>query len=412
MRPKIFLVPVYIGSLKYLAKLWPRLSVDYEVEFLLVRGADRRRQQMENYARAQNLPYRILAEGLEESKKFRLPFLTSLSKRYRHIQACRQLFTTERPVKVVLTKTIAPHDVVVREAARAGAEIIILQWSFHSHDPIFIKETPAEPTWSKIYFTIMRGLFWLQDLLLVGRRYSAHWRLPNKIGVFDEAAAEGYAVSYRFPRERIKAVGNIDWQLINELQQRIKTSTSQREDLIAKYSLSPIKKKILLLVHGFHLRTWSGMNLAGQLGYYRHLLELIRQVVPLEQAEILIKLHPSDNPAFYESYQSLGVKVFGDEAASEELICLADLIISGTWTSVNYLVVASGKPAIFENLSPFKAKNAAMKYYHITQATETDILFLEQLRRWSAGRLASSSASEPVLLKALDNTLALIKRAR
>ncbi len=409
-KPLLYLVPVYIGSLKYFAKLYPALSKKFDVLFLLVRGNDRRRGQMVEYCKTQGYPFVILEEGLNRDGKS-IPFFSPLMRRLRHIRACRAFMQAHKPVKVVLTKTIAPHDAIAREAARAGAELTVLQWSFHSHDPVFVADLNlSKPLYKRLYFGPVRALLALLDVIYVGPRYFRHYLLPAKIGAFDEKAAEGYAVSYRFKRENIFVVGMADFQTVHELRDRISADPAFKQRLLSKYSIDSKKKNILIIAQSFHLRSWTRMTFPNQLAYYRDLIERIRAVVPKEEADILLKLHPGDSPGQYESYRPDGVSVFADESATEELVVLADLIISDTWTTANYLVVASGTPALFVNFTPFQVRNAAIDYYHVKEAVTNKARFDDLLRAWREEKLPPQYDGSFVRPAAIDEAVKLIER--
>ena len=411
-KPKLFLVPAYIGSLKYFARFWPRLQEVYDAEFLFVRGSDQRRVQMVVYAQQQHLPYRILDQGLNRTAWW-IPVLTPVWKHLRHIQVCRRFMRQEQPVKIILMKTLPPHDTIVREAARAGVEVIILQWSFHSHDPVLISELKTTPpgflNYRLIYFKIVTALLWVMDLIFVGAHYLKHYKLPAKIGVFDAAAGEGYAVSYLFPRERITVVGMADSQIVYELVEQLKKSPELGRLWQEKYHLPAANKYILIIAHGFHLRSWTGKKLDYQLAYYDQLSKHLKDVA--SNAAVMIKPHPSDNPAFYSSLESRGVRVLGDEAKTEELICLADLIVSGIWTSANYLVTASGRPAIFENFTPWPKRNKPMmEHHHIKQVVSDWPLFDRLVREWQRGTLPMQYDEKLIHRNAINQTVELINR--
>ncbi len=412
-KPKLFLVPAYTGSLKYFARFWPRLREDYDAEFLFVRGPDRRREQMVAYAQQQGLPFRVLDQGLARAT-WRLPVLTSLWKHFRHIRACRRFIRETLPAKVILMKTLPPHDTIVREAARLGTDVIILQWSFHSSDPVFVSEVKgADPGFLGhrfIYFKLTTVLLWLLDFIFVGPRYLKAHRLPAKIGVFDEQAAEGYAAGYGFPRDRISVVGMADSQIVSELNQRLGADSIERCRLEHKYRLSSGQTRILIIAHGFHLRSWTGKTIDYQLAYYGQMITHLRSIVP--EATILLKLHPSDSPSFYRQFESLGVAVYGDEAQTDELICLSDLVVSGIWTTANYMVTASGRPAIFENFTPWPKRNIPMmRHYHIKQVVTDWPTFDKLLAQWQGGTMPDQYDKHLVRRNAIDGVVRLIGKS-
>jgi hypothetical protein len=380
---------MYIGSLKYYAKLFARLSALYDVSFLLIRRDDRRRRQMVAYLERGGYPYEVLDNGLNGK---RVPFLGPIVKRIAHERACRNFLKRTKPVKVVVTKNIAPHDILVREANRLGIETILLQWAYFSDDSKMLTVHNVH------YPLVRRTYYWFVDF--VYRFISACLHrgsatvMPRRVGAIDEKAAEGYKNRLGFDPGTIRIVGLADFQIVSELKREVATDSARRASLFEKYILSATKQHILVFAQAHHLRgPIHGVQVtkAAQVSHYRSVIEDVRSVFPATHVEIILKLHPSDDYRTYTEYQELGVKIFGDEAVSEELICLSDLCVSIPWSSVNYSIVASATPAIFANFSKdplLQERNTpAVKYYGGHHVVTTPDEFITLLKQFKAGHL-------------------------
>ena len=167
-KPKLFLVPAYIGPLKYYAKLIPRLTPNYRVEFLLVRPPDLRRQQMEKYLKDSNRPFFIIDNGLKPARGIYLPFLTPALKRLAHLWACRRFLTSQRPVKLILDKNLPPHRVLLKEANRLGIDTLMLQWAYGGNRTVSKLNFRSVSWWRKFYYRLMDNLYWLIDFFVGG----------------------------------------------------------------------------------------------------------------------------------------------------------------------------------------------------------------------------------------------------
>jgi len=410
-KPKLFLVPAYIGPLKYYAKLIPRLAPNYRVEFLLVRPPDLRRQQMEKYLQGHLYPYTIIDHGLKPAHGIYLPFLTPALKRLAHLRACRRFLTSQRPAKLVLDKNLPPHRVLLKEANRLGIDTLMLQWAYGGGDKRVSRlNFSPSPLWKKIYFRLVDGLAWIIDLACGGWAYAHSSGIVNRLGLMDEAAMEIFRDVCGISPERMIKVGMADQQFAYELKQRITRDAVFRQELERKYGLGKKGKIITVLVWGLHKRKRWAFTVEEHLNYFRAILESVRKFFPSAEAEIVFKLHPGDDLVLYAPFRDAGIRVFGDEAETEELIGLADLCILDPWTAANTLVLAGGGPALFVNFSRLTAINAGKELYRLREIITSREKFESRLADFRRGDRSFDlpNSSLPIGRGALDRIIALI----
>ncbi|HEY4524281.1 MAG TPA: hypothetical protein VJL36_00765 [Candidatus Paceibacterota bacterium] len=407
-KPKLFLVPAYIGPLKYYAKLIPWLSPNYEVEFLIVRSPNQRRWQMENYLRDNGYSYHIIDQGLKPARGIYLPLITPVLKRLSHLRACRRFLEIHRPAKLVLTKNLPPYRVILKEANRQGVDTIILQWAYGGNKVVSRLNFASPSWWRKLYYRLMDDLYWLIDFFVGGLAYAHSPGVVNRLGLMDEAAIEIFRDDCGISPERMIKVGMADRQFAYELKRRITRDAAFRKELERKYDLGKKGKIITVLVWGLHKRKRWNFSLEEHLDYFRMILESIRKFFPPVTAEIVFKLHPGDDATLYFPFKDAAVKVFGDEAETEELIGLADLCISDPWTAANTLVMAVGGPAFFVNFSRLTAINAGKELYRLHELIISRRGFEDSLRQFKQGIITPQYDDQHIDLHAIDKIIALI----
>lgn len=372
MKKRLYLLPVYIGSLKYYEKLLPYLLERYDTRFLIIRPDDERRRGMLLYCKARGLSVEILDAGLSRGG-LRIPFASAIVKRIVHQRACRALFNRAPNAKMVAVKAIAGFEPIFREANHCGVDTIVLQSAltpppdFYRKDIAFAR--PSLPY--RVYFTVLSSLFFISDMLVHGWSYHLVSTHPKRVGVIGPEGISIFQTRFGFDPDTITVVGNAEYQRVSELKAHIVRDSSYRQTLLQKYGLDPKKKKILIMsvwyehhgaVRPAHM--YSEEDTKTQIVYYEHIIQAIRRVCPEQNYDVLFKLHPAEKN-IYESYRQFGVLFFGDESIPEELLVLSDLYIADPCTSANYMVIASGVPALFVNAEMLPALNKCTLFYPI-----------------------------------------------
>ena len=418
MKPKIFFIPRYIAQLKHFERLIPRLRDAYDIGFLFIGGDGIRLREVVDYCKEKNHELFVINDGFIKNQKIRIPFVTPLWERYAHGVACRKFLTRAKPAKIIATKAAPPQDTIIKEANRSGVQTIILQWSGSAPRRAFLVNKRKPETWFRRLYhatlSIISRVLDFFDFFRAEARFGLTPAVPQKIGVFDEEeAAEGLGKGY--DRRSITVVGSIDFQLTHEIKETIESNPAMKKALLEKYRLHDKKTKILVILFRFY-RTppeEEKMTVPEHVAHYYDIFKTMREVFPSEEADIFLKLHPSESSEvkanIYSSYEKdFEVKLFRGEAKTDELVCLADLYIGEPQTSVNYMLLGSGIPALFLNLSPRKSLNKLAQYFGIKHIVETKEDFKNTLFSFKNGTLPKQYDNSDVDMRSVDNVVALI----
>jgi len=414
-RERLYLLPVYIGSFKYYEKIVPALNEKYDVRFLIIRPDDDRRRGMIGYAQERGLSFDILDVGLTDAGR-RLPFWSPLSKHFQHMQACRRFLRRTQAKKLISVKAISTFSTIFREANALGVETIVLQSAlvppqgFYSD---YQKSKKYSPVAQRIYFFLIEFLRSALAILFRGPQYYFVSSRPQKVGVIGEEGRNIFHNRFGFDISTIEVVGSAEFQQVSELCDEIKNKPEKREQLLRKYSLDERKKKILILSSWYenYAQVKSAHTVEEdreQVSYFQKIVETIRSVCE-EDVEILFKLHPAERN-IYESYRAFGVKLYADEASSEELVVLSDLYIADPCTSANYMVIASKVPAIFFNATPLKALNKCTLFFPINRVEDSFEGLFSRLVQFKEGTLPLGYTSEDLDLKSIDRIVRFIDK--
>jgi len=395
MRKKLYFLPVYIGSLKYYAKLFPYLEKENDVSFLIVRGDNERRRQMIEYCKKEGYPFEVIDSGLNKSL-ITVPFVTSLFKRYIHARACRKFLANSKADTVITTKVIAPHDVITNEVKRLGIKLLLLQWSSFGSAKVYIK---TRNSGSGVFYVLYyRMLDFFKKIVDLKNGYSGLAKLDS-IGMIDPRSARFFTEQGGDP-SKIHIVGTVDHQIASEA--RKKTAY-----LKEKYGVSSKRLNILVLSYRFHRAKLGRKGSDYQIEYFRNIFSLIRSVYSENEANVLFKLHPAEEN-IYSSFEELGVGVCGDESETHELIGLSDLCITDPWTTANHYILGSGIPTIFVNLSSLTYLNSLKDYYNIRNITTRDEDFSSALQKFKAGELEKQYDNNEIDTKSIGSIVSFI----
>lgn len=412
---RLYLLSVYIASLKYYEKLLPRLREHYDVRFLIIRPNDERRRGMLSYCQAHDLLVEVIDAGLARGR-VRIPFLSALIKRHAHQRALRKLFRAAPGAKLIGVKAISGFEPVYREANYRGIETIVLQSALTPPSNFYRQDARhARPDLlHRLYYRALAPLFFVADVLTNGWLYPLTSAHPKKVGVIGPEGVSIYQARFGFDPATITVVGNAEYQRVSELKTRVDTDHSYRDALLQKYALDPRKQRVLIFsvwfehhgaVRPAHL--YTSEETKRQVEHYRRMIEIVRDVCPEEAYEVLFKLHPAEKN-IYESYGAYGVRFFGDEAISEELLVLSDLYIADPCTSANYMVVASGVPALFDNTEALPALNKCALFYPINRIVQSFDELAEAMRAFKEGRLDQGYDSGAIDRRSIDRIVEFI----
>lgn len=349
--------------------------------------------------------------------KTHIPIISILRKRYAHSKKCREFLKRTAPAKLITASIKFPCDTIVKEANALGIETIFLQWVFPANHYIFPHYTPKRQRGTSLAVSPYSFFLLLSCAVLDFRfkesRYAQTWAVPKKIVVFNEMYKK--LKSKDFDPQTIHIAPTIDFQFVHELKQKIRSDSIFRDNLLAKYGLNKNKVKIVVVLFRFYalkLKDTSGktfMTNEEHVAHYYNVCKLIRRIFPVHEADILLKMHPSERN-LYESYKGLGVTLYHDESQTDELICLSDLYISDPTTNVNNMAIASGIPAIFINLSPFRMLENCMHFYGIKHTVIGEQEFLSMLQQFKDGILEKQYDNSHVDINSVDTLINVIEK--
>ncbi|MBI2108813.1 MAG: hypothetical protein HYT93_01345 [Parcubacteria group bacterium] len=414
-KQKIYFIPQYIGPLKHYERLIPHLKNTYDVGFLFISGDDSRRRELIEYCKHKHYTYYILEKGLKGSSKFHIPFFTPVKNRYAHSIECRTFLKTIKPAKIIAVKSRYPYDTIFKEANRMGIETITLQWGSALLTRQSFGVAAKEKTFARnIYYRLLGILFWILDLFYKEPRFGFTPAIPNKIGVFTKKEAQD-SVEKGHDFRTVHVVGPLDFQITNELKQKIDSNHLFRTELLSKYGLSEDKIKIFVNLFRFHvLPIPEGYTMTPEehVTHHSSLFKMIQTVFPTETADIILKIHPSEvkTKTIYESYKKFDIKIYHNESRTDELLCLSDIYIGDPTSSVNYMVLASGVPALFTNFSNFRKLNDNAKHFYIKHVVANENEFIETLRQFKSGILPKQYDNAGINLKSVDKTIEFINK--
>ena len=194
------------------------------------------------------------------------------------------------------------------------------------------------------------------------------------------------------------------------MRKKITSDQMFKCEMESKYGIDSNKLNIIIIAQSHHLKAGTNLTTEGQIKRYRNIVQTVRKIFTKDEADVLLKLHPSDKPDMYEFYKELGVKIFADESDTDELLCMSDLCITDAWTSTNYMVLASGVPAIFINLFLSDAFNkVAKKYYKVKDVVVNDNMFLDKLNQFKNNKLENQYDNGHIDLDSINKIIKFIK---
>src|SRR3989344_5145867 len=385
----IYFLPRYIGALKYYEQLFPALrAAGFAPTFLLFDDSG-----MVAYCRSRALP--VDTTFIMHTPRFHVPFVTPVRRDLARLNRIDSFLTEKKPHVLVCEPAVPQLIRALYKVARArGIRTLALQWASHSDAATQLGRTVRSRLLAlrdhgiilSIYLFILKGVFYCVDLLL-GRNKLIQTELQvDSLGVVDSAAKE-YFIRTGWQGGRVSVVGLADFTLMRELSHNVAINTTARALLEKKYKLVPGKKRVLVLSTPFYTGARAVyLSNAGQQEYFGNVFEDIRAVFGVAEADIIFKLHPREQN-IYGDLSDMGVHVCHNEADLTELIALSDLYIAHPGSGANFVVRASGKPALFINFTPLLYMDVGKELYQLRSIVKTHEDFRAQLATYKAGTL-------------------------
>ena len=411
MKTKLYFVPIYIGQLKYYEKLIPFLYDSYDVRFVFIRGDNERRQQMEKYCKENDYTFDIVEEGFDKNKGVFIPFVRSLRKHRQQSNALQKFLRKQKPSKLIFVRGAPKTQLAIKEANYLGIDTLVLQCAFNPPYNHYGKRGGKVSFINQTYHRVLALLQVTMDLFLRGPRYVFTSKEPRAIGAMKEEGRTILPEWHNYNPDNIHVVGNIESQYVVDLCKRTFKDQSYKKELLEKYELDISKQKVLVLSswlahYVVHKVYHTQKEEEEQIKYFDTIFKILREELG-ENIELLFKMHPSEKN-IYGSYKKRGVKIYNDEAKTEELICLSDLCISDPATSANYMIIASGKQALFVNLSSVTQINRAASYYNISHVVVEKNDFIAKIKQFKKGSLPLQYEHDRINTKTSDSIVAFL----
>lgn len=410
MKKNIYFVPVYLGMLKYYEKLIPYLSDKYNIGFLFLGNKAEFNDIMISYCVNKKYKYYILNYKFKGLKN--IPIYKPLLNNYLYIKKCREVLFDINVDKIIFPEnTSLKRRLLVREANKIGVETIVLQWALNfveSNDIVsknrLAKSFKKNNFLKRIYINLVVFLNFLFNFDRPKSPYLFKQQNVKKIGVIDKKSIKVFAF-HKYDINKIDIVGHIDNYLINVLKNRLSNKIFF-EYLLAKNELSKNKKRVLVISTSFNHKDIRILSNEAQDDYYYKLFITIKKILGKDY-EILFKLHPSE-PDIYNNCRQLGVKIYGENTQTEELVCLSDLYIAHPQSTVNYMAQAIDKPSIFINIIGLDIYETAKNYFNIISTIKTIDDFSNVLTNFRENKFIKQYNNYEINVNSIDNILKLI----
>lgn len=355
---RVSFIPRYIGALKYYEKLVPALRErGFSSEFVLLEDAG-----MRAYCDRRGLPFdaRFLDVPLG-----RVPLYSHIAHERRLFRLFGDYLNDKMPSVIVSEPRVGGRELAfIGEARARGIPVRFLQWaqlagpSFSDERTFSAKLLALRAKRGSLMRGVLYGLY-LNVLLFVmrtmdlfsGKRRPAKETQLGQLGVIDEVSRASF-IARGWRMKNTSVVGSAYFTIAKEISQRFRSDARFRDEILARYGLSSERMRILVLSTPFHRGSHAVfLSDDGQREYFKKIFDDIRDVFPSESADILFKLHPRE-PNIYGKAADLGMRIYHNEADTDELIVLSDLVITHPMTAANFIILASGTPALFINFTP------------------------------------------------------------
>jgi hypothetical protein len=401
---KLLFIPQYIGEMKYYEKLLPILKGRAEVVFLFIPKTtqDNYLEEMVQYADKNNYPYLFIGERkIYRNKLFDLFFQPPLWYIYKN--ECENLIRKISPYAILATTdTGFYHHCLFSAASNMGVKTCVIQWNpigppglriQSKVEALKIQQAKMRPItrWVKrALYSYTRNIsipmagilgFDARKLPIMGLGPSQKLGVINKISynVYKDAGVK---------ENKISIVGSPDFDTSKEVSELLLKNDDSKTTVARKYKINIEKVNISLYAVPFYSRDMTILNEEEQKNYYFRICELIRKVFSLDEAHILLKMHPSENKNIYKPLEAFGLSIYDKSAANEELISLSDIYISGPSTS-NYIPITMQKHAIFINFLdvPSVIVDQFKESYGIKKVISDKAEFIKLLNDFKLGKL-------------------------
>lgn len=400
-KPVILLAPHYFGSLRYFEKLYPHLVERFEPVFLLtqfhVRDAALTAshfnfEEMVTYCQDKKYAFEAIYQPQPEG----------IFKRFPYIQFLRFARIYQEKIKAVLNnasikKIIAVHDggfyfndLFIR-AKKRGIDAMVLQWAL-TYD---LQKPVPKPHFFLSMRNSMRGV--LLKLACGIRSSNAKTILgmgaASKMGVINQQA-KNYFRKCGVPEGKMTVVGYMDFQLAEDLKQKLDIDTKARNEKAASLGIDTSKKNIIICSSAYNSNVVHVLDDKGQLAFYEDIVIALEKVYPKDLYAISLKIHPIENISLYKPLEKYGVRLYDKFVSSPELVYFADLYIADSST-MNFIPIIMGRQCIFVNFLRLPLIEASRTYFGIKKYISDRAEFASLLEDYANSTLTSQYETHP-----------------
>ena len=195
-KQKIYFVPHYIGSLKHFERLIPYVGEKYDVGFLAIDKNIERSRALAEYCKNKKYEFKFFDIESSGAKRFRMPFFTGMSERYKQCEIYRNFLNAKKPQKIIFTKTWYHHNLFLREANKKDVETILLFFTGPTHHLVYGSlSSRTVPIGRKLKIIFKRIQQFVTDFVFhtidfmysiqKSIQYKKNVSQPNKIGIFN-----------------------------------------------------------------------------------------------------------------------------------------------------------------------------------------------------------------------------------
>ncbi len=395
-KPRLICIPHYIGSVRYFEKLTPFLEQKYDVSFLLLplnRG--KYQQEMIRYCTERSLHTLVVPRPTPNFLTRHIPFYEELRQARIYKHEIRRLYASGDIRKIVSINDCGfPLNYVLREAQKKGADTLVLQWAVVAPGQQVGPQYVSSNIFRRLVFRYGKPLYeYCRKILLacvIGSRLDVAKRTigsgsAKKFGVINGQTRD-YVAGRGVPLRKITVVGYLDFFLAEKMSKDLAKDAGPREKLARIHGFDMHKKNIIVFSSPYNTKDVTFLSDEEQYRYVESIFTGLWSVLPKDQYDFHLKIHPAEDKNLYRHLASRGVKIYGKETNNFEIIGISDLYIADS-TTTNFIPIIMNKDSIFVNFLKLEMVDMAKESYGIHAFVHTLHEFEKLVIDWREGRL-------------------------
>jgi hypothetical protein len=395
-KPRLIFIPHYIGSLRYFEKIKPFLEHTYDISFLLLPlNQGKYQAEMIRYANEHNLPIQTITQQPPTFLTRHLPFYETLGQARIYKREIRQLFTHPNIKKIIAVNDCGfPLHYLLKEARATNIDTMVLQWAVvapgQQAGPQYVSPNilrrwafrGAKPLYE---YTKKKLLECTMGTKLEVAKKTIGSGSANRFGVINMQTRD-YLAGRGVPVHKMSVVGYLDFFLAEQMKKDLAQKSGFREQLARQHQFDITKKNVIVYSSPYNTKDVTFLSDAEQCDYIESIFNGLQSVLPNNQYDFHLKIHPAEDRNVYAALASRGVRIYGKEANNFELIGLSDLYIADS-TTTNFIPILMDTDSIFVNFLKLDMVEMAKSSYGITSFISTVEEFKQMVSRWKNGAL-------------------------